>query len=305
MPAAPYIQANVNGTLLAADQPAITPLNRGFLYGDAIYEVWRTYRGTVFAWAEHWARLERSAAALHLALPFTPTDILAEIRRTVTAFRSQVPGDGDLYIRLQVSRGAGPIGLDTLLADRTDYTLLVQPKPMLSDDALRHGLRLSVAQSLRRNPKASLDPAWKTGNYLNNILGLREARARGANEVIMVNQAGELTESAVCNVAFVRGGEVLTPPLAAGILEGITRGQLLREVGPAVGVPVREITLYPADLASMEECFLLSTTNDVQPVSAVDEHRYRVGEDTVSRRIKRGFADLLERYRRDHPELAL
>ncbi|GAB1488650.1 D-amino acid aminotransferase [Opitutaceae bacterium] len=296
MSAAPYIQANINGTLQSADQPAISPLNRGFLYGDAIYEVWRTYRGVIFAWEEHWTRLENSAAALYMDLPFTRATILAEIRRTVKAFREHSGYTGELYIRIQVSRGAGPIGLDPALADRTDFVLIVQPKPNLSDEALRNGIKLSVATGLRRNSPATLNPAWKTGNYLNNILCLREARARGANEVLMTNLAGELTESAVCNVAFVRNGEVLTPPLAAGILEGITRGQMLREVGPATGIPVREAVLTPPDLPSMQECFLLSTTNDVQPVGAIDGHRYRTDGDTVSRRIKAGFADLLEKY---------
>lgn len=303
---APYIQANINGTLHPADQPAISPLNRGFLYGDAIYEVWRTYRGVIFAWEEHWVRLENSAAALFMDLPFTRATMLAEIRRTVEAFRAASGHAGELYIRLQVSRGAGPIGLDPGLADRTEFVLIVQPKPMLSEEALRSGITLSVATALHRNSPATLNPAWKTGNYLNNILCLREARARGANEVLMTNLAGELTESAVCNVAFVRNQEVLTPPLAAGILEGITRGQMIRDVGPAVGIPVREMVLTPADLPSMEECFLLSTTNDVQPVGAIDGHRYRTGEGTVSRRIKEGFADLLEAaYARHRAELAV
>jgi len=303
---ASYIQANINGTLQSADQPAISPLNRGFLYGDAIYEVWRTHRGVIFAWEEHWVRLENSAAALFMDLPFTRATMLTEIRRTVEAFRAASGHAGELYIRLQVSRGAGPIGLDPGLADRTEFVLIVQPKPTLSEDALRLGITLSVATALHRNSPDTLNPAWKTGNYLNNILCLREARARGANEVLMTNLSGELTESAVCNVAFVRNQEVLTPPLAVGILEGITRGQMLREVGPAVGIPVREAVLTPADLSSMEECFLLSTTNDVQPVRAIDGHRYRTGEGTVSRRIKQGFADLLEdSYARYRTELAV
>jgi branched-chain amino acid aminotransferase len=220
--------------------------------------------------------------------------MLGEIRRTVKAFRDQTRFAGDLYVRLQVSRGGGPIGLDPALADRTEFVLLVQPKPNLSDDALRNGIRLSVATGLHRNSPQTLNPAWKTGNYLNNILCLREARSRGANEVLMTNLAGEITESAVCNVAFVRAGEVLTPPLAAGILEGITRAQMLQQVGPAVGIAVREVVLTPADLPSMEECFLISTSNDVQPVASVDDHRYRTDDGSISRRIKAGFAVLLE-----------
>ncbi|MEY2877836.1 MAG: hypothetical protein RLZZ15_216, partial [Verrucomicrobiota bacterium] len=156
-----FIQANTNGRLHAADEPSLSPLNRGFLYGDAIYEVWRTYHGSLFAWGEHWRRLERSAAALHLALPFSAAEILAEIRRTVGAYRARVGAAGELYVRLQVTRGAGPIGLDPALADRTDFVLIVQPCPETPPEKLRDGLRLSIATGLRRNPIESLNPAWK------------------------------------------------------------------------------------------------------------------------------------------------
>src|ERR1700712_5283831 len=115
---ASYIQANTNGRLHSANEPSVSPLNRGFLYGDAIYEVWRTYHGVIFAWEEHWRRLEQSAAALHLSLPLQPDSALAEIQRTVAAYRRICPGADELYIRLQITRGAGAIGLDIALADR-------------------------------------------------------------------------------------------------------------------------------------------------------------------------------------------
>src|SRR4051812_8144616 len=267
---APYIQANTNGRLHSAAEPSLSPLNRGFLYGDAIYEVWRTFQGTIFAWEEHFARLENSARALYLQLPWSRAEILAEIKRTVAAFRAETKFNDDLYIRLQVSRGAGPIGLDIALADRAEFVLLVQPCPTISSAALQNGIKLSVAKELRRNPIETLSPAWKTGNYLNNILGLREARARGADDVVMLNLRGEITEAATSNIAFVRDGEVLTPPLEAGILEGITRGLLLRKIAPALGVRVRETPLTLKDLPGMTECFLLGTTRDISPVGAID-----------------------------------
>ena len=229
MPAS-YIQANTNGRLHPAHEASLSPLNRGFLYGDAIYEVWRTYHGVIFAWEEHWRRLERSAKALHLALPQGPGEMLGEIARTVAAFRRTAGFTGEVYIRLQVTRGGGAIGLDPALADRPEFVLLVQPCPQVAADVLRCGLRLSVATGLRRNPAESLSPAWKTGNYLNNILCLREARTRGADEVVILNLAGEVTEAAVSNLAFVRDGTFVTPPLNAGILEGITRTLLLTRI---------------------------------------------------------------------------
>src|SRR4051812_38002270 len=190
-----FVQACTNGHLHDATIPSVSPLNRGFLYGDAIYEVWRTYHGVIFAWEEHWKRLERSAAALYLELPFSSDVALAEIKRAVAAYRLVQTGQDDLYIRLQITRGGGHIGLDTALADRADYVILVQANPGLSATKLKDGLRLSVATTLRRNAVEALNPAWKTGNYLNNILCLREARERGADEVVITNLRGEIVEA--------------------------------------------------------------------------------------------------------------
>lgn len=301
MPAAPFIQANTNGRLHPASEPSISPLNRGFLYGDAIYEVWRTYHGVVFAWDEHFARLESSARALHMALPWSRAEMLAQIRRTVAAYRNAASFAGDVYIRLQVSRGAGPIGLDIALPDQPEFVLLVQPCPGLPEAKWRDGLRLSTAVTLRRNPVESLSPAWKTGNYLNNVLGLREARTRGADDVVMLNLHGEITEAATSNLAFVRDGTVLTPPLGVGILEGITRG-LMGRIAPAAGVPFREVVISPPELPRMEECFLLSTTRDVTPVAAIDEVKFRVGADTVTARLKAAFGEYAREYASAHPE---
>jgi branched-chain amino acid aminotransferase len=296
----PFIQANTNGRLHAADEPSIAPLNRGFLYGDAIYEVWRTQAGVIFTWEEHWARLERSARALYLELPLPAGQMLEEIRTTAAAYRAHTACSGELYIRLQVTRGGGPIGLDTALADRPDFVLLVQPCPTVAAEKLRDGLQLSLATALRRNPVDALSPAWKTGNYLNNILCLREARARGADEVVILNQSGDVTEAAVSNIAFVRDGVVLTPPLSAGILGGITRDLVVHTIAPAAGVVVREEPVRPADFAGMQECFLLSTTKDVGPVAAIDESKFSVGETTVTARLKAAFADYARRYATDH-----
>lgn len=301
--ATPFIQANTNGRLHSADEPSITPLNRGFLYGDAIYEVWRTYHGVIFAWEEHFTRLEKSARALHLTLPWTRAEMFAEVARTVGAFRRAAAFEDDVYIRLQVSRGAGLIGLDIALADRADYVLLVQPCPTNSADVLRRGIKLSIAHALRRNPIEALSPAWKTGNYLNNILGLREARARGADDVVMLNLRGEITEAATSNIAFVRDGAVVTPPVAAGILEGITRGLLLGKIAPALGLRVTEAVLFPPDMSAMQECFLLSSTKDITPVGSIDDLSFSVGPETVSMKLKAGFAEYARTSAAAHPEL--
>ena len=298
-----FIQACTNGRLHDAREPSICALNRGFLYGDAVYEVWRSYHGVIFAWEEHWARLQRSAAALFLDLPFGPAAALREIHRTVDAYQEANHSEGDFYIRMQVTRGGGSIGLDPALADASDYVLLVQSNSSYPESKLRAGLKLSIATNHRRNPPDALNPAWKTGNYLNNILCLREARQRGADEVLILNSAGELTEAAVSNIAFVRNGEVITPSLSSGLLAGITRSLVIRDIAESAGVRVREQNLLPTDLAQMEECFLMSTTKDITPVSSIDDYNFRVGQETITARLKSSFLNYAEVYAKSHPEL--
>ena len=297
-----YIQANTNGRVHPADEPSISPLNRGYLYGDAIYEVWRTYHGVVFAWEEHVRRLANSAQALHLKLPFTSEQMFGEIKKTTTAFRAHVPSVDELYIRVQVTRGTGQIGLDTALAGQTEFTILVQENKLFPPEKMVAGLRLSLA-TLRRNPPEALNPAWKTGNYLNNILCLREACARGADEVVIPNLGGEIAEAAVSNIAFVCNGVVITPPLSAGILAGITREFLIREVARAAGVEVVEQSVRPADLPRMQECFLLSSTKDLTPVATIDSHMFHVSPDSVTMRLKTAFLECARTYAGLHPEL--
>lgn len=298
-----YVQANTNGRLHPAHEPSISPLNRGFLYGDAIYEVWRTYDGILFGWEEHWARLRRSAASLFFDLKLTPENILPEIRRTVAAFREKTGSKAEVYVRLQITRGAGAIGLDTALADEAFYILLVQENKLFSEEKFAAGLKLSIAKTMRRNPQDALNPAWKTGNYLNNILCLREARARGADEVLICNQHGEITEAAVSNVAFIKNGSIVTPRLEDGILPGITRQILIERVAPAEDVPVQERAIRPEELTEMQECFLLSSTKDLTPVSHVDEFTFANKPGTLTLRLKRSFQDYVAEYNRKHGSL--
>jgi branched-chain amino acid aminotransferase len=302
---ADYIQANTDGRLHDATEPSLSPLNRGFLYGDAIYEVWRTYDGVVFAWDEHWQRLERSARALAMALPFTQAECLNQIRRTAAAFAAKTGARPELYIRLQTTRGAGVIGLNPALADKPSYVFLVQSLKLPTPAQRAAGLKLGLATQLRRNPIQALNPAWKTGNYLNNILCLREAVARGADEVVMTNLADEITESAVSNIFFLRDGVLCTPPLAAGILEGITRAMILRDIAPKAGCRTSEAPIPARDLGTFQECFISGTTREVMPVRAIDDLTYRVGTDTLTARLQSAFVEHTQAAVRQRPDLSV
>ena len=302
MTAEPWIQANTNGDLHYAREPSLAPLNRAFLYGDSVYEVWRSVDGVLFDWDEHWSRLHNSAAAIFFRLEWTPSFILSEIKRTAGEYRKHSNQRGDVYVRLQAFRGGGRIGLDPALASEPGYVILVQAVPLLAQRVLEEGLVLSIAQSLRRNPLDALNPAWKTGNYLNNLLCLREAKSRGADDVVILNQSDEIAEASTSNIAFIKNGRVITPPLSAGILPGITRDRILKSVGKSAGLTVEERAVTPADLPAMEECFLTSSTKDIQPVGAIDDHRFPVGEGTATRRLKQAFAEYALNYAGTHSD---
>jgi branched-chain amino acid aminotransferase len=284
-----YIQANTDGKLHPASKPSISPLNRGFLYGDAIYEVWRTYDGILFAWDEHWARLERSAQATAIQLPLSQADMLKQIKRTVAAFCRKIGDRPEVYVRLQVTRGAGAIGLNPEFADTPSYVLLVQQLKGPSSEKAARGLKLVLAKTLHRNHPATLNPQWKTGNYLNNILCLREALASGADEVLMTNLAGEICECSVSNIFFIRDGAMFTPSLASGMLEGITRASVLGPVARGAGVPVTETSIRPEDLKSFSECFIVSTTKEICPINAIDDVQFTIGPDTVTAKLQSVF----------------
>lgn len=302
----PHIQANTNGVLRDAAQPSLSPLDRSFLYGDSIYEVWRTYRGTLFAVEEHWDRLRSSAEGTGIALPFPSMEgMLAEISRTVAAWRENAANDGDVYVRLQVSRGGGPIGLDTNFADNATYVLLVKEQPDLAEAELDRGFVLAIPAKTRRNSSGALPPALKTGNYLNNIQGLREAISRGADDALFLNDRGELSEASTRNIWAVFPDRIVTPPLSADILAGITRLTLLKNLGEFEGRQLVESTLRPQDLEAAEEVFLSSTTQDIQPVCRIDERKFPTGPGTVTRRLKDWFAGYVDKYVASHPQYAM
>jgi branched-chain amino acid aminotransferase len=292
-----YIQANTDGRLHDATEPSISPLNRGFLYGDAVYEVWRTYSGVLFAFDEHLQRLQRSAGALHLDLPFDSGVLLTEIRRTASAFFDKMGGEKkDIYIRLNLTRGAGAIGLDIGLADKPTFVILVQYLRERPASIWEKGATLSLAKTLYRNHPKTLNPAWKTANYLNNLLCLREAKSRGADEVVILNLDGAITEAAVSNIFFVSGKEILTPPSSAGILNGVTRQILLDEIAKNWSFDLREENVFAPQLPEFTECFLTSTTQDILPVGKIDNVSYKVGPKTVTRELKTIFRKYVKDY---------
>ncbi|WP_404790920.1 aminotransferase class IV [Altericista sp. CCNU0014] len=253
---------NLNGQISETAQ--ISVLDRGFLYGDSVYEVVRTFRGRHFALQEHLDRLRQSAAYLYVEIPWTDAEIQAEVEKTL-----ERADWSDSYVRIVVTRGTeSTISLQPSPALQPNLLIVISsipPEPVLSE----RGLHLVVPQRLR-NSKQALDPIAKTGNYLNNILALLEAQQMGAEDALLLNHCGEITEATTSNFWIVREGVVQTPPVNVGILPGITRATLLQILCQR-DIPHQEIALRPADLSSVQEAFLSSSVRLLMPVRQIGD----------------------------------
>ncbi len=252
---------NIDGVLSEEADGRVPVLDRGFLFGDSVYEVVRTHDGVPLTWIEHWARLRASAAGLQMELDLDEATVAHRIQATLEA-----ADHGDSYVRLVVTRGAGEApNIDLAYATRPPcWVVLVRPLALLTGVPVHLGLVERL-----RNDRRALDPAAKSGNYLNNVLGLAEAKARGATDCVMLNADGWVTEASTSNLFVRLDGVWCTPPLDAGILAGITRGLLL-EFLPQAGEAVEERKLRREDLQRAEEMFLCSTLRDMSPVTHFD-----------------------------------
>ncbi|HUB07804.1 MAG TPA: aminotransferase class IV [Myxococcales bacterium] len=258
-----------DGRLLPPARARISVFDRGFLYGDSIYEVLRTYGGRPFELPAHLTRLGRSARLIGLRLPLRAAAFRRRIGAALHAARNR-----ESYVRVIVTRGEGPIGLDPALAVRPHVLVIVRPLHAPPAEIYRRGVSVSVVD-VRRNLRQAIDPAAKTGNYLNNVLALREARARGGYEALMLDARGRVAEGSTSNVFAVFGARVVTPPLD-GILAGVTRGLVLALAG-RLGLEARERPLRPEDLRRADELFLTSTLRELVPIVRVDGRRVGAG----------------------------
>jgi branched-chain amino acid aminotransferase len=254
---------SLNGVLTAPEAARVSVFDRGFLYGDSVYEVVRTYSGVPFEMDAHLARLESSAHRIGMRLPVPLAQFAAEAAEAHAA-----SGNPDSYLRIVSTRGAGPLGLDPRLAEDPTRMVLAMPLNPPGPEAYRDGVGIALV-SVRRNLRDAIDPQAKTGNYLNSVMALAEAKARGAYEAVMLDHRDYVTEGASSNVFCVMGETVLTPPLDVGILEGITRAAVFKVCRQA-GLRVLELPLTAAALEAADEVFITSSIREIVPVVRVD-----------------------------------
>jgi branched-chain amino acid aminotransferase len=253
----------IDGQRFDAHEARISVFDRGFLYGDSVYEVLRTSGGRPVDLEDHLVRLARSAAAI--ALPPPPA---ATLREAVAGTLADA-ANPESYVRIIVTRGAGEIGLDTALAEDPCTLVIVKPLELPTKEMYERGVKLEIV-GVERTSTRSMDPSVKSGNYLNNILALAAARRAGAYEALMCDAAGRVAEGSTSNVFIARAGTLVTPSLEVGILAGITRQRVI-ELASADGIAVSEGSVMPADVRSADEVFLTSSIRGVLPVARVDD----------------------------------
>lgn len=261
---------NIDGRIAPLHEATVPVMDRGFLFGDSIYEVACTRWGVPFAVPEHLARLRASAHGLGLTIPVSDAELLRWMKATLRA--AEIPGEA--YIRIIVTRGSGSApNIDLGYAPGPSrVVIIVRPAPA---PMTRPG-KLAIVERLRVDRRA-LDPAIKSGNYLNSVLALAEAKRAGVDDCLMLNTAGHVTEASTSNVFAVCGGLLVTPPLTAGILAGITRGLML-EMCRRDGIAATERNLTARELRGADEVFLTSTTKDAWPIVAIDGQPVGNGE---------------------------
>ncbi len=262
----------VNGTIASANDAVVPVYDHGFLYGEGVYETLRTYNRVPFLLDRHTRRLRASAEHLRLDVPFDDETLARRIDETIAAaFPAEAgkPAAGEAYIRVLLTRGVGELTYDVRATPTPSLIIIVKPMDEQAPRVFDDGIRIALVPILRNHPE-SVNPIIKSNNLLNNALAMQEAHRRGAEEALMCNYRGELSECAQSNFFLVRNGVALTPRSEAGLLKGLTRGFLF-EVGEEAGVEVRRDTLYPADLDTADEAFITSTTRELNPVVRIDD----------------------------------
>jgi branched-chain amino acid aminotransferase len=282
--------ASINGHIAPPQEARISVFDNGFTFGDSVYETLRTYGGRPFALGRHLARLRASAGRLGIAIPL-PDEQLAGWLDELLA-RGANP---ESYIRFIVSRGVGDISYRFERVQGPTVVMVVKPYEPLPEACFSEGIAV-VISGVRRNSPQALDPAIKSCNLLNNYLAVREAHAKGALEALMLNEQGEIAEGASSNVFVVKDGTVMTPPLSAGILAGITREVILGLARP-LGIPMREWTLRVPDLLDADEAFVTSTLKEAAPIRLVGDRLLGVGRPgPLTLRILAAFREYAPRH---------
>jgi len=275
--------AIINGRVSTPEEAQISVYDRGFLYGDSIFETVRTYNGKPFALGDHLARLARSAERTFIELSVPLDTIAGEVEQGIE--RAQNP---ESFARIMITRGTGPLGLDPALARDPQRVILIEPFTPPPPEAYEDGIG-AISYRTVRSTDATPAAGAKVANYLTSVLAIREARARGAAEAFIIDGRGRVLEGTTSNVFLVKDGRLVTAPEESGILSGITRAYLLR-AAQQLGIDVSIRDIREEELLEADELFISSTLREVLPVTRLDGRAVGQGRPgPVTRRIHEAF----------------
>lgn len=281
------LQIYISGQYYAKEDAKISVYDHGLLYGDGVFEGMRSYSGRVFKLREHMLRLWESARAIHLTIPMTIEEMESKVYETLEKNKLV-----DAYIRLVITRGAGSLGLDPNKTSNPQVIIIADSIALYPKEYYERGLDLVTASTIRNHP-AALSPRIKSLNYLNNIMAKMEGLQAGCIEALMLNHKGEVAECTGDNIFIIKRGEVMTPPIEAGILEGITRNAVL-DLAMEEGIPARECPLTRHDVYVADECFLTGSAAEVIPVVKIDGRPIGDGKvGKITQRLLASFKQLV------------
>ena len=259
-----FMKIYMNDKLVDQSEAMVSVFDHGLLYGDGIFEGIRLYEGCVFKLEEHLERLEYSAKAVMLDLPWSRAEIAAAVCETCRA-----NGLTNGYIRLVVTRGVGSLGLSIKNCDRPQLIIIADKIQLYPAEFYEQGLEI-ITVPTRRTSSAALPPTVKSLNYLNNILAKIEAQHLGYHEAIMLNDQGFVAECTGDNIFIIKNNNLITPPAYLGILKGITRACVM-DIAEKKDMAVKEEVITRHNIFTADECFLTGTAAEIIPVVCVDK----------------------------------
>jgi len=272
----------IDGIIVNKNQAKISVFDHGLLYGDGVFEGIRFYNKQVFQLKAHLARLLDSAKSILLNIPYTTNELEAAINDVINAYAAD-----NGYLRLVITRGKGPLSINPENCPRCTTLIIADQLSVMPPSVLQKGAKLVIA-STRRLPVDGLDPRVKSLNYLNHILAKIEANQANADEAVLLNAHGYVTEGTTDNIFITKNNQLLTPPISDGALNGITRNVVL-ELARKLGIPCHEATLSPHDLYIADECFLTGTAVELIPVRQIDGRNMRDCPGPIYQKLQNAF----------------